>query len=144
MELLSLTDGSFEHISKMPLLQLSIEDQDKFGYFYARHYAHNDEFFIELPPALHTNRSQYQYGNVDLKQTVFAHIDWNLMIWIADFLSLPSWILHEGNQGVFSCYAICQSFLSYLYNESSVVGIFTFLCFTKFTFGMCYDCHRLS
>ena len=94
---LSLADGFWKHLSRVPLPELSIEDQDWFGYHSARHFIHNKEFFIEIPPQKNKEERFYQYRNVDFGSNCLGNYVLEFRngdLTNKDFLSLPSWILH--------------------------------------------------
>ena len=89
-----LADGSWKHVSKVPLPVLDENEQEKFGYFTARHFVHNDEFFIELPPELGSDGMVSQYVNVDLASNCLGTCRFGLdNLLREDYLSLPSWLL---------------------------------------------------
>ena len=91
---LNLNDGSLEHKSQVYLPELSVNNQDRFEFDSARHFAHNEEFFVELPPGPDTNTRHCPYVNVDFKSNCIKTCRIELYdLHGRDFLSLPSWLL---------------------------------------------------
>ena len=94
---MNMTDGSWKHLSRVPMPELTLEDQDWFHYYTARHLIHDNEFFIEIPPRPDKEENYYQYRNVDFESNCLGNyvLEFHNGLLIGkDFLSLPSWILH--------------------------------------------------
>ena len=95
---LNLADGSWKHALTLSLPKVTLEHLDATlldGYYYARHFIHNNMYFIQLPPEPGTAHTESKYRNVDFESNCLGTYEIRLDIvdFSRDFISLPSWIL---------------------------------------------------
>ena len=81
----------------MSLPKVNSEQQDRFEYYCARHFIHNNVYYIELPPELDIDDVQMycQYKNVDFESnSLGSHtLELDHVEYSRNFISLPSWVL---------------------------------------------------